>query len=74
MRGSSPPYQDLREAVSSFFPELVEDLARLVSIRSISASGSHAGEVRRTGEECARLLQASGYRDVRLLEIDGAHP
>ncbi len=74
MRGSSPPYQDLREAVSSFFPELVEDLARLVSIRSISASGSHAGEVRRTGEECARLLQASGYRDVRLLEIEGAHP
>ena len=47
-----PPFQqDLREAVSSFFPDLVEDLAGLVAIPSISASGSHAGEVRRTGEE-----------------------
>ncbi|MDE0132723.1 MAG: M20/M25/M40 family metallo-hydrolase [bacterium] len=74
MSGDSPAPEDLREAVSSFFPELVEDLAGLVSIRSISASGSHAGEVRRAGEECARLLAESGYRDVRLLEVEGAHP
>lgn len=74
MSGGSLSHQDLREAVSSFFPELVEDLAGLVSIPSISASGPHAGEVRRTGEECARLLAQSGYRDVRLLEVEGAHP
>ncbi len=74
MSGGSPSHRDLREAVSSFFPELVEDLAGLVSIPSISASASHAGDVRRTGEECARLLAESGYRDVRLLEVEGAHP
>lgn len=74
MSGGSPSHQDLREAVASFFPELVEDLAGLVAIPSISASASHAGEVRRTGEECARLLAEAGYRDVRLLEVDGAHP
>ena len=74
MSQGSPSLQDLREAVSSFFPELAENLAGLVAIPSISASGSHSGEVRRTGEECARLLADAGYRDVQLLEVEGAHP
>nr|MDE0499764.1 M20/M25/M40 family metallo-hydrolase [bacterium]MDE0501758.1 M20/M25/M40 family metallo-hydrolase [bacterium] len=74
MSRGSPSIQDLREAVSSFFPDLVEDLAGLVAIPSISASGAHVGEVRRTGEECARLLAEAGYRDVQLLEVEGAHP
>ena len=74
MNPGPPSIRDLREAVSSFFPGLVEDLAGLVAIPSISASDAHAGEVRRTGEECARLLAEAGYRDVRLLEVEGAHP
>ncbi len=74
MNQSPSPHQDLRDGVASFFPYLVEDLAELVAIPSISASASHAGEVRRTGESCARLLEEAGYRDVRLLEVEGAHP
>ncbi|MCQ3803205.1 MAG: M20/M25/M40 family metallo-hydrolase [bacterium] len=68
------PHQDIRDAVASHFPGLVEDLAGLVAIPSISAAGFDSGEVRRSGEECARLLEEAGYRDVRLLEIEGAHP
>ncbi len=67
-------HQDLRDAVASFFPDLVQDLAGLVAIPSISASGFDPGEVRRSAQECARLLTESGYQDVRLLEIEDAHP
>jgi acetylornithine deacetylase/succinyl-diaminopimelate desuccinylase-like protein len=67
-------HRDIQEAVASFLPELIEKLAALVAIPSISASGSHAEEVRRSGEECARLLEDSGYNEVRLLEIPNAHP
>ncbi len=67
-------HQDLRDAVASFFPDLVQDLAGLVAIPSVSAAGFDPGEVRRSGEECARLLTESGYQDVRLLEIEDAHP
>ena len=74
MSQDTPMIGDLRESVSAFFPDLVEDLAGLVAIPSISASEPHAGEVRRTGEECARLLAEAGYRDVQLLEVEGAHP
>lgn len=69
-----PSHQDLREAVESFFPEMVEALSGLVAIPSISAAGFDAAQVRRAGEECARLLAEAGYRDVRLLEIEDAHP
>lgn len=74
MNRNPSPHQDLRDAVASFFPEMVEKLAALVAIPSISAAESHAEEVRRAGEECARLLEESGYQDVRLLEIGEGHP
>lgn len=67
-------HQDLRDAVAAVFPGLVEDLAGLVAIPSISAAGFDPGEVRRSGEECVRLLESAGYRDARLLEVEGAHP
>ena len=67
-------HQDLRDAVASFFSDLVQDLAGLVAIPSISAAGFDPGEVRRSAQECARLLTESGYQDVRLLEIEDAHP
>ena len=74
MGKDSTSHQDLRDAVACFFPDLVENLAGLVAIPSISASGFDPGEVRRSGEECARLLVEAGYQDVRFLEIEGAHP
>lgn len=60
--------------MASFFPEMVEALSALVTIPSISAAGFDAAAVRRAGEECARLLAGAGYQDVRLLEVEGAHP
>lgn len=74
MNRGEPSHPDLRETVASCFPDLVEDLAGLVAIPSISAAGFDPAEVRRSGEECLRLLSAAGYRDVRLLEVEGAHP
>ena len=74
MGKDSTSHQDLRDAVACFFPDLIGDLAGLVAIPSISAAGFDPGEVRRSGEECARLLIEAGYRDVQLLEIEGAHP
>ncbi len=67
-------HQDLRETVAGIFDDLVEDLARLVAIPSISAAGFDGDEVRRTAAECARLLGEAGYQDVRMLEVEGAHP
>ncbi len=74
MGKDSTSHQDLRDAVACFFPDLIGDLAGLVAIPSISAAGFDPGEVRRSGEECARLLIEAGYRDVQLLEIEDAHP
>lgn len=73
--GENPTsHQDLRDAVASVFGDLVVDLAGLVAIPSISASGFDPGEVRGAAVECVRLLRGAGYRDVGLLEIDNAHP
>ncbi len=74
MGKDSTSHQDLRDAVACFFSDLIGDLAGLVAIPSISAAGFDPGEVRRSGEECARLLIEAGYRDVQLLEIEDAHP
>lgn len=51
-----------------------DELELLVRIPSVSASGYPATEVRRSADTVATLLSASGFDDVHLLEIDGAHP
>jgi cysteinylglycine-S-conjugate dipeptidase len=51
-----------------------DELETLVRIPSISAAGHDPSEVRRSAEATARLLEAAGLDDVRLLEVDGAHP
>ncbi|HJP66906.1 MAG TPA: dipeptidase [Actinomycetota bacterium] len=50
-----------------------DELERLVRIPSISAEGFDAEAVRRSAEETAEILTSSGM-DVRLAEVDGAHP
>lgn len=55
-------------------PDLREDLDALVKIPSVSAAGYDPAEVRRSAEFTARLLATAGFAEVRLLEIDGAHP
>ncbi len=50
------------------------DLEELVRIRSVSAPGFDPGQVRSGALAAARQLEAAGFRGVRLLEQDGAHP
>ncbi|MGA9597223.1 MAG: dipeptidase [Acidimicrobiia bacterium] len=67
-------HDDLRTATDRSFPDLVASLESLVSIPSVSAPGYDPAEVRRSAEFTAGLLSSAGCPDVRLLEIEGAHP
>ena len=55
-------------------PELRHDLDSLVRIPSVSAPGYDPAEVRRSAEFTADLYRGAGFAEVRLLEIEGAHP
>ena len=50
------------------------DLEGLVRIPSVSADESAAKRVRESAEVAASWLERSGLGDVKLLEVDGAHP
>lgn len=67
-------HDDLRTAVSHDFDHLRTVLADLVRIPSVSADGYDPNEVRRSAEAVARLLESEGLEDVKLLELDDAHP
>jgi acetylornithine deacetylase/succinyl-diaminopimelate desuccinylase-like protein len=67
-------HDDLREAVDSLMPSLRRDLESLVRIPSVSAPGYDPAEVRHSAEHTADLYRRAGFSDVRLLELDGAHP
>ncbi|HSJ34354.1 MAG TPA: dipeptidase [Acidimicrobiia bacterium] len=67
-------HDDLRTAVRADFPRLKEILADLVRIPGVSAPGYDPAEVRRSAEHVARLFEDEGAQDVRLLELEGAHP
>src|SRR5438876_1464193 len=61
-------------AVAALMPGVRQDLEHLVRIPSISAEGFDPASVRRSAEATADVLERSGLSDVRLLEVDGAHP
>lgn len=63
-----------RTRVESAFGGIRKELERLVRVPSISAAGFDAAYVRRSAKATGRWLRHSGFRDVRLLEVDGAHP
>jgi acetylornithine deacetylase/succinyl-diaminopimelate desuccinylase-like protein len=67
-------YTDLATAVHDGFPQARAELEELVRIPSVSAPGFDPQQVRRSAETIASLLEATGFSDVRLLEIEGAHP
>ena len=67
-------YQHLRTAVALDTGRIRDELEAMVRIPSVSADGYDPAEVRRSAEFVVQLLKSSGIDQVRLLEIDGAHP
>ena len=55
-------------------PELRNDLEALIRIPSVSAGHFDPLEVRRSAAKTAELLEKAGLDEVRLLELDDAHP
>ena len=64
----------LKNRVKEAFPRVREDLDRLIRIPSVSAPDFDPTHVRYSAEATAAILESSGLRDVRFLEIEGAHP
>jgi acetylornithine deacetylase/succinyl-diaminopimelate desuccinylase-like protein len=67
-------HEDLAAAIDVQFPRLRSMLEDLVRIRSVSAPGYDPDVVHHSAEATAELLRRAGMRDVRLLELPGAHP
>jgi acetylornithine deacetylase/succinyl-diaminopimelate desuccinylase-like protein len=67
-------HDDLRAAIEAIYPRLRRDLEDLVRIPSVSGHGHDRTEVRRSATATADLLREAGFPEVRLLEIEGAHP
>lgn len=63
-----------RAAVESRFHRIRNELERLVRIPSVSAAGFDTRQVRRSARATAAWLRRSGFSDVRLLDVKGAHP
>jgi cysteinylglycine-S-conjugate dipeptidase len=64
----------VRARVEAAFEGIRAELGNLVRIPSVSADESAGGRVREAAEATAGWLERSGLNDVRLLEVDGAHP
>ncbi len=67
-------HDDLRPRVAAGFPRTRAELESLVRIPSVSAPGFDPAAVRRSALATAQLMRESGLGDVRLLEVEGAHP
>ena len=67
-------HDDLKRAIDDLFPSIRKRLEDLIHIPSVSADGYEPSEVRRSADATAALLRQTGLHDVRLLEIEGAHP
>ncbi|MDT9593522.1 dipeptidase [Nocardioides zeae] len=63
----------LRARVAAALPGVRRDLEDLVRIESVSADPERAGEVRRSAEAVAALLEAEGL-ETRIVSADGGAP
>lgn len=64
---------DLRDRVETLIPGVLDDLARLVAIPSISSLPEHHDHVEATAEAVAQLLTDLGCPDVRIV-VEGGQP
>jgi acetylornithine deacetylase/succinyl-diaminopimelate desuccinylase-like protein len=62
------------EWLDSNFEARVDELIALSRIPSVSAPGFPASEVRHSAEAVSTLLSDSGFENVDVLELAGAHP
>ena len=63
----------LSDAVDAVLPSVLDDLASLVAIPSVSASPAHAGDVRASAEWIVAQVRALGCDDVRVV-AEGGQP
>jgi cysteinylglycine-S-conjugate dipeptidase len=66
--------EDLHAAVDEAFPTARRDLERLIRIPSVAFPGFDPEAVRRSAEATWEVLEATGLRGVRLLEVEGVPP
>ncbi|MBI5548119.1 MAG: M20/M25/M40 family metallo-hydrolase [Deltaproteobacteria bacterium] len=71
---ANPETAKVRDHLSRRLPEHIEELKDLVRVPSIAFEGFDRGEVRRSAEAVASLLQRRGFENVRLLQVAGAPP
>src|SRR4051794_35793941 len=64
----------LAETVQAQQPLVLENLARLVAIPSVSADPCRAGQVQRSAEAVAALVRELGCPDVRVVRAGGGQP
>ncbi len=64
----------LRVGVHGDLARIREELERLVRIPSVSFGGFDPANVQTSAEATAEILERSGCADIRLMQIDGAHP
>ncbi|MBF4761650.1 dipeptidase [Nocardioides islandensis] len=70
---TTPTTDELRAKVAEVLPGVRRDLEDLVRIESVSADPERAGEVRRSAEAVAALLEAEGCT-ARITSADGGGP
>lgn len=56
------------------YPRLVQNLAELVAIPSISTDGRHAQEIDRSAEAVSRHMQQAGLQNVKILRFQDSYP
>lgn len=61
----------LAARIDELLPGVLDDLARLVAIPSVSADPAHAADVRASAETVAALLTDAGCPDVRIVRAGG---
>jgi acetylornithine deacetylase/succinyl-diaminopimelate desuccinylase-like protein len=64
----------LRAKVRDMMPEVIADLARLVSHASIAFPGRPAEPVLAAAQEAVSMLKSAGLADARLLDVPGGYP